>query len=252
MQSDISALILPRQVDQVLRAKRRQAGFSLLELSVVLVIIGLIVGAVTIGKDVQRNATYQRIASDFVQGWAVAYDNFYSGTGRPPGDSPTVPTGVVNGGAALCGADLLNAMLAAGVALPTGRAEGAADRYVYLDSNGNPQEVAVCFQNLPWSEPGALVGRYNNRPRNMMVLTGLTPSLATLLDSSLDTHVDATFGNFRQMGQHNNAANDHPGLPWSMDDRWALGAGGVAVNQTASPRDESQVALVTAYLKMSR
>ena len=49
-------------------------GFTLLELSVVLVIIGLIIGAVTIGKDVQRNAAYQRIATEFVQGWAIGYD----------------------------------------------------------------------------------------------------------------------------------------------------------------------------------
>jgi prepilin-type N-terminal cleavage/methylation domain-containing protein len=250
----------PARISATMR-RHRQAGFSLLELSVVLVIIGLIVGAVTIGKDVQRNATYQRIASDFVQGWAVAYDNFYSGTGRPPGDSPTVPTGIVNGGLAaprpeLCGDNLMNAMLAAGVALPTGRAEGAADRYVYLDSNGNPQEVSVCFTNVQWSESGASVGTYVSRPRNVMVLRGLTPALATLLDSSLDTHVDATFGNFRERvlndARSNNITANHPGLPWSMDDRWALGAGGVAVNQTAAPRDESQVALVDAYLKMTR
>ena len=38
--------------------KAAQGGFTLVEMAVVLVIIGLILGAVSIGKDVQRNAEY--------------------------------------------------------------------------------------------------------------------------------------------------------------------------------------------------
>jgi prepilin-type N-terminal cleavage/methylation domain-containing protein len=230
--------------------RRKQAGFSLLELSVVLVIIGLIAGAVTIGKDVQRNAVYQRITSDFVQGWAIAYDSFYTGTGRPPGDSAVAPTGIVSGAAntPLCGVNLLNAMQAAGVELPAGRAEGSADRYVYLDSNGNPQELAICFSNVAWSEPGAAVGTYVLRPRNVMVLTGMTPALATLLDNSFDSLVDATFGRFRELAQANNVNANHPGLAWSRDDRFGFADAVVP----ASPADEAQVAVVSAYLKMTR
>lgn len=242
---------LPRPTARNLSTVRRwQAGFSLLELSVVLVVIGLIVGAVTIGKDVQRNAVYQRIASDFVQGWAIAYDRFYDGTGRPPGDSATAPTGIVSGATAtpLCGVNLLNTMLAAGVELPAGRAEGSADRYVYLDSNGNPQELAICFSNVAWSEPGATVGTYVSRPRNVMVLTGMTPALATLLDNSFDSLVDATFGKFREQAQANNTNANHPGLTWSKDDRFAYGDNAVP----AVPRDEVQVGVVDAYLKMTR
>lgn len=242
---------LPRPTARNLSTGRRwQAGFSLLELSVVLVVIGLIVGAVTIGKDVQRNAVYQRIASDFVQGWAIAYDRFYDGTGRPPGDSAIAPTGIVSGATAtlLCGVNLLNAMQAAGVELPAGRAEGSADRYVYLDSNGNPQELAICFSNVAWSEPGAAVGTYVSRPRNVMVLTGMTPALTTLLDNSFDSLVDATFGKFREQAQANNTNANHPGLAWSRDDRFAFDD--VAV--PPAPRDEAQVAVVSAYLKMTR
>jgi hypothetical protein len=222
----------------------------MLELSVALIVVGLLIGAVTVGRDLQRNAVYQRISSDFVQGWAIAYDRFYDASGRPPGDSATDPTGIVSGVTAtpLCGLALVDAMQAAGVSLPTGRAEGSSDRYVYLDSNGNPQELSICFSNVAWSEPGAASGTYVSRPRNVMVLNGLTPALASLLDNTFDSLTDANFGKFREQSQSNNTAAGHAGLAWSKDDRYAFDDP-VA---PASPRDESQVGVVHAYLKMTR
>ena len=226
--------------------RRASRGFTLVELAVVLVVIGLIIGAVTIGRDLQRNAVYQRIANDFVQGWAIAYDRFYDGTGRPPGDSATAPTGKVNAAAdtPLCGDDLRAAMQAAGVELPQGRAEGSADRYVYLDSNGIPHELQVCFENVSWSEPDATPGNYVVRPRNVLVLRATTPALATLLDGDFDGVVDARFGRLREQSQA--ALTTGTAANWSVDERMAYGS------TTATSLDESQVAEVNGYLKMSR
>lgn len=53
-------------------ASRRQLGFSLLELSVVLIVIGLLLGAVAVGRDLQRSAANQRLSTDFIQGWQLA------------------------------------------------------------------------------------------------------------------------------------------------------------------------------------
>ena len=232
-------------------ARRRQAGFTLLEIAIVLVIIGLIVGAAAIGKDVRRNAIYQRIASDYVQGWAIAYDRYYDGTGHPPGDTPATPTGRVNAsgtpgadGTALCGLALRTQMQAAGITMPAGRAAGAEDVYVYEDSNGVPHQLQVCFKNVRWSEPDATPGNFVTRSRNVMVLEGMTPALANLLDNVFDSLADARFGNLREQSQADNLTATSAN--WSVDERMAYGS------TAATARDESQVAEVQGYLKMTR
>lgn len=226
----------------------RQQGFTLLELAVSLAIIFIVLSAVTIGRDVHRNAAYQRISSDFVQGWLLAYDSYVTATGNVPGDKTAAPTGKVNGSVSpikpLCGTDLLTAMQAAGIALPEGRAEGSADRYVYLDSNGIPHEVQVCFSNETWTEPGATSGSYVQRARNVMTLSGITPALANLLDGQIDNHPDASFGRMREAAK---AALSAPtASTWSLDERTAYGA------TTATSQDEAQVVELTGWIKMNR
>lgn len=244
-------------------ARPRQRGFTLMELAVVLVVIGLILGAVAVGRDVQRNAVYQRLSNEFVQGWLMGYDLYWNVTGRAPGDSATAPTGAVAGtratpataGTALCdnpttpaAADsLLNVMLAAGIRLPQGRAEGQNNRYVYLDSNGNPQEVRVCFRNVMWAEPGAAVGTYVSLPRNVMVLSGLTPSLARMIDAQIDTQADARFGRVREEGLANATAIT-ASRDWPSQDTVAFGD----ATNTETRRDEDQVTVMTAYILMTR
>ena len=226
------------------KMKNKSKGFTLVEMSIVLVVIGIILGAVSIGKDLQRNASYQKISQSFIQGWALAYQNHFNRVNLVIADDDLIvgPTLRVNRGLGeVCGATLHLAMDNAGVRMPAGRSEGSEDKYVYLDSNGNPQQIDICFDNIPWSVDGLTSGTYMSRNKNVMVIKGITPDLARLLDSSVDAIADARFGFFRESTR----VNDLTATPrvWSKTNTQNIADANV--NQ-----DESQVAIMIAYYLM--
>jgi prepilin-type N-terminal cleavage/methylation domain-containing protein len=259
---------------------KRQGGFTLVEMAIVLAVIGLIIGAIAIGKDVQRNAEYTKIKNKFIDQWEQAYNQYYQRTGVVVGDSQTQPRLMINGanyvaavGAPVSGGDmgavaspgticqgalgpamtgtgvtvltLRDFFSQAGVRMPPGRAEGAEDRYAYLDTNGNPQEVQVCFN---WNPPGSRDGS-----GNVMVISGLTPDLARMLDQMVDGKPDAREGRFRLQGiaHGNNALNANaPGVDWAANNAQQQGVNGAATG--GRNFDEDQVITVVAVYKMNQ
>ena len=259
------------------KAKRKNAGFTLVEMAVVLVVIGVILSSVMIGRDVQRNSEYVKIRQTFINQWAVAYNTYVQRLGVPPGDDVALPrvmvdganyhssNGSVSGGDmtsvtapnAICqgtagpkmlrpiesttGFQLRDLMLAAGVELPAGRGQGSEDRYVYRDSNGNPQELQVCFQ---WNPPGTASGS-----GNVMVITGLTPDLARALAVGVKGTADASTGTFRQEGVTTGAGSAQ-GIDWTSSnaDSYTTSETGA----TLAVSREAQVQTVVANYKMNQ
>lgn len=256
--------------------RKHQQGFTLVEMSIVLVIIGLILGAVSIGKDLQRDAEYSKIKQKFVDQWAQAYNTYYQRTGVVLGDSQTEPRIMVNGSKYAAGANkpisgggMLNAsapgsicqggtgqemtrardgdvnlhtlMDAVGIRMPPGRAEGREDRYVYLDSNGNPQELQICFQ---WNNPQTASGS-----GNVMVISGLTPDLARTLDQMVDGKPDAREGIFRQEGVANGTTAGAAGIQWAGNNTHEINQ---ETDDAGNNLDEDQVIVVVAHYKMNQ
>jgi prepilin-type N-terminal cleavage/methylation domain-containing protein len=64
---------------------RKTRGFTLVELAIVLVIIGIILGAILKGTELINNAKVKRLQND-LRGLEAAIWTFYDRTGRMPGD----------------------------------------------------------------------------------------------------------------------------------------------------------------------
>ncbi len=61
--------------------KSNSKGFTLIEMAIVLVIIGLILGAVTKGKDMGESARQKKFYNSVIRGWQLAFINYADRTG---------------------------------------------------------------------------------------------------------------------------------------------------------------------------
>jgi len=175
-------------------------GFTLIEMAIVLIIIGIIIGAVVKGKDIIRSAEQKKIYSKFVNEWQIAYMNFYDRTGRILGDRNSPPDGQAD--ASTC-TQLINGnpptyygLKNVGLNSPTTNSSNACT-YRYSDSEGNMHDISITFD-------------YDGTDNyNYMHVTAIPLELAMALDKMIDGEADGTKGDFIRI-----ASDGGTPLPW--------------------------------------
>jgi prepilin-type N-terminal cleavage/methylation domain-containing protein len=182
---------------------KENKGFTLVEMAVVLIIIGVIIGAIIKGKSLVRGAEQKKIYTKFVNDWRINYLNFYDRTGKVLGDTwdgasagqdgqadtaagaTGVPTNdgrddLFDGPAA---GSAYMGMTSLGLEAPTTNTSNNW-QYKYVDSDGNAHFMDIAFV---WDDT-------NNY--NYMLVNNVPGELAIALDTMIDGSASGTVGDF--------------------------------------------------------
>lgn len=209
-----------------------QKGFTLIEIAIVLVIIGLLLGGVLQGQQLIENSRVRSAVNDF-NGTAAAAFSYVDRYGRFPGDDGpnaalvargTSWTGITGGG--------VNGILDGAIGTTFTGAGEVGYFWQHLRASGfiagNPQNSAVAA--LPQNPFGGLIGvnaavMMNGLAGTKVCMSNVTGSGAIALDTQLDDGSGAT-GRFRAtLGV--SGANTAPvatalALPYSEDDVYTV------------------------------
>lgn len=184
---------------------RQNNGFTLVEMALVLIIIGIIIGAIVKGNDLVRSAEQKRIYSKFLSDWRLAYMNFYDRTGKILGDTyntadattgqdgradtsaatSSSPTEAGQGGLSTSTSTTVYLGLTdVGLRAPTTNITDTAYQYRYVDSEGNSHILDIAFA---WDA----TDNYN-----YMRITNMPGELAIAIDTMVDGQANGQSGDF--------------------------------------------------------
>ncbi len=191
-----------------------QKGFTLLELAIVLVIIGIILGAILKGQELINNAKAKRVLND-MKGLASMYYTFYDRYGRFPGDcdnngaidanavenvtvgyfdnADNTGTTNTNNGANFCynpanpGADFdLDA-------------QWFELKKAQLVSFSNVRDIVKHVFSGPMYAAAPLIPKDTGKPYNTIVVREVPCYVAKMIDQSIDNSLDAGKGAIREV-----------------------------------------------------
>jgi prepilin-type N-terminal cleavage/methylation domain-containing protein len=163
-------------------------GFTLVELSIVLIIIGLIIGGVMKGKDLINSAEHKKMYNTWVKEWQIVVNSYQDRTGALLGD------GLANGGAAgtadgeLDDIDLSTTttvqdrLKAVGLDIPVGTNNGGS----YSIKGKHVTGTATMTLN-----------RSTNINKNVLLIKGMPNDVAMAFDKIADGSLDPQDGVFR-------------------------------------------------------
>ena len=161
------------------------AGFTLIEMAIVLIIIGIIIGAVVKGKDLVRSAEQKRLYTTWLREWQLAYNNYYDRTGRILGDTNTAQnTGTRDGHCSNPSeANLQSQLEAVGLKAPAKGPSGHIAQRTYTDSSGHMYTMYINFY-------------YTAQTGNYIAVRNIPYDLGMAWDRIIDGEMNGASGSF--------------------------------------------------------
>jgi prepilin-type N-terminal cleavage/methylation domain-containing protein len=159
-------------------------GFTLIEMAIVLIIIGIIIGAVVKGKDLVRSAEMKQLYSKYMATWKLAYDAYYDRTGWVLGDTNTAGnTGARDGHCDSNASEnnLVSQLQRVGLEPPPQGPTGSRLVRTYTDSTGQHNTLTIAFD-------------YRNAQGNYIRIAGVPNELGIATDRMVDGENDGTTG----------------------------------------------------------
>jgi prepilin-type N-terminal cleavage/methylation domain-containing protein len=124
-------------------------GFTLIEMAIVLIIIGIIIGAVIKGKDIIRSGEMKRLYLKYAKAWDLAYVTYHDRSGWILGDeaSDTNDTGARDGrcNPSATEGNLVSQLQRLGIDLPPPGPTNSRLVRTYTDSTGRSNTLSVAF-----------------------------------------------------------------------------------------------------------
>ena len=163
-----------------------QKGFTLIEMAIVLIIIGIIIGAIIKGKDVVKSAEQKKLYTQFLREWQVAFNTYYDRTGLILADQTNATNdggGVRNGQCddTITEANLNAQLTNVGLNPPSAGPTGVTTVRTYTDSTGVLRTLTLQFD-------------YKNDLGNIIRITGMPSDLGIAWDTIVDGQADGTTG----------------------------------------------------------
>ena len=178
----------------------KRSGFTLIELSIVLIIIGLIIGGVMKGKDLINSADQKKIYNTWVNQWIVTANEYQDRTGNILGDGGSGAP-VDNGGSASTNdgrfdnirldntVTVQNKLKSVGLDVPVSNiASTNGGAYNIKGKYATSQAVAYLYY---------LHSNIDNSNSNKLYIVGMPTDVAIAFDKMADGSVDPQHGTFR-------------------------------------------------------
>lgn len=182
-------------------ATQRKA-FTLVELSIVLIIIGLIIGGVLKGTDLINSAKQKKVYTTWIKGWQIAFNQYQDRTGNILGDgltpinnggTATINNGLADGINLSTTLTVQNRLIAIGLDIPATNTGGSA--------TASPAGGSYMLEGKDRSGLSVMTltnANFSGSNRNILQLSNVPNDIAMALDTMIDGTADAGTGNCRQ------------------------------------------------------